>query len=229
MKLTWLGHSCVLLEGDRSVLIDPHAPNLKIPFTPDIVAVTHAHADHLGITLDLGVKTVAMNELAYYLKGKGLPVEPMNIGGTIEVDGVAFTMTAALHSAWIEEAGIGMYGGVAAGYLVTMDGVTVYHAGDTGLFGDMRLIGEIYHPDIALLPIGGRYTMGPREAMIAADFIGAPVIIPIHYNTTPRIMQDAGEFKRIIERTTDLKVVVLKPGELFEFPMVSIKGHGQDG
>ena len=97
-----------------------------------------------------------------------------------------------------------------------MDGVTVYHAGDTGLFGDMRLIGEIYNPDIALLPIGGRYTMGPREAMIAAEFIGAPVIIPIHYNTVPTIAQDPEEFKRIIERTTDLKVIILTPGASYE-------------
>lgn len=216
MRLTWLGHSCVLLEGSRKVLVDPFIPDLSIPCTPDIVAVTHAHADHLGSTLDLKVKTVAMNELAHYLMKKGLKVEPMNIGGTIQVDGVEFTMTAALHSSWIEEAGIGMYGGAAAGYLITMDGVRVYHAGDTALFGDMRLIGELYNPDIALLPIGGRYTMGPREAMIAAEYIGAPVVIPIHYNTTPKIAQDAGEFKRVIERATDLKVVVLKQGELFE-------------
>ncbi len=216
MKLTWLGHSCILLEGSVKVLIDPFVPELPIPCRPDIVAVTHAHADHLGRTLELGVKTVVMNDLAYYLMEKGLEVEPMNIGGTIEVDGVIFTMTTAVHSSWIEDAGIGVYGGVAAGYLITLDGVTVYHAGDTALFGDMHLIGDIYNPDIALLPIGGRYTMGPREAMMAAEFVGAPVIIPIHYNTSPKIAQDAGEFKRVIERTTDLKVIVLKPGESYE-------------
>lgn len=215
MNLTWLGHSCVLLEGSRRILIDPFIPELPMPSLPDIVAVTHAHGDHLGCTVDLGVKTVTMNDLAHYLKQKGLEVEPMNIGGTIEVDGVTFTMTPALHSSWIEEAGIGMYGGVAAGFLITMDGVTVYHAGDTGLFGDMRLIGELYSPDIAMIPIGGRYTMGPREAMMAAEFIGAPVVIPIHYNTMPKIQQDADEFKRVIERTTDLKVVILRPGEMY--------------
>jgi len=213
MNLTWMGHSCVLLEGSKRILIDPFAPDLEISSPPDIVAVTHAHADHLGITCDLGIKTVAMNEIAHYLKGKGIPVEPMNIGGSIEVDGISFTMTMATHSSWIEEAGIGMYGGASAGYIITMDGMTIYHAGDTGLFGDMRLIGEIYNPDIAFLPIGGRYTMGPREAMMAAEFVGAPVVIPIHYNTSPVIRQDADEFKRVIERTTDLKVVVLRQGE----------------
>jgi L-ascorbate metabolism protein UlaG (beta-lactamase superfamily) len=216
MKLTWLGHSSVLLEGSHTILIDPFVPEGAIPCTPDIVAVTHAHADHLGCTLDLGIRTVAMNELAHYLGEKGLEVEPMNIGGTITVDGVEFTMTAAVHSSWIEDAGLGMYGGSAAGFLITMDGVTVYHAGDTALFGDMKLIGRIYNPDIALLPIGGRYTMGPREAMIAAEFVGAPIVIPIHYNTSPKIAQDADEFKRVIDRTTDLKVVVLKPGESYE-------------
>jgi len=221
MKLTWLGHSCVLLEGSRKVLIDPFVPEGSIPCTPDIVAVTHAHADHLGCTLELGVKTVAMNDLAYYLKDKGLEVEPMNIGGTISIDGIEFTMTDAVHSSWIEDAGIGVYGGSAAGYVINMDGVTVYHAGDTALFGDMKLIGRIYNPDVALLPIGGRYTMGPREAMIAADFVGAPVVIPIHYNTFPKIEQDVEEFKRIIERTTDLKVIVLKPGENATFPEIN--------
>jgi L-ascorbate metabolism protein UlaG (beta-lactamase superfamily) len=216
MKLTWLGHSCVLLDGSRKILIDPFAPNMTIPKNVDLVAITHAHADHLGCTVDLGIKTVAMNDLAHYLMQKGLEVEPMNIGGTIEVEGITITMTTAQHSSWIEEAGIGMYGGAPAGYLITMDGVTVYHAGDTGLFGDMRLIGDLYHPDIALLPIGGRYTMGPREAMMAAEFIGAPTIIPIHYNTSPKIGQDAKEFKRVIERTTDMKVTLLNPGESFE-------------
>lgn len=217
MILTWLGHSCVLLEGSRKVLIDPFIPELPLPTTPDIVAVTHAHADHLGVTTRLGVKTVAMNEIARYLKGRGVPAEPMNIGGTIEVDGVGFTMTMATHSSWLEEAGPGMYGGVAAGFIIRMDGRVIYHAGDTGFFGDMRLIGEMYAPDVALLPIGGRYTMGPREAMMAAEFIGAPVVIPIHYNTNPLIMQDAEEFRRIIERTTDLKVIILAPGEPYQF------------
>jgi L-ascorbate metabolism protein UlaG (beta-lactamase superfamily) len=137
----------------------------------------------------------------------------MNIGGTMTVDGVSFTMTPALHSTVIEEAGPGFSGGAAAGIVIGMDGVKVYHAGDTGLFSDMKLIGELYHPDVALLPIGGRYTMGVAEAMMAANFIGAKTVIPIHYNTWDKIAADPLTLKNAVERTTDIRVRILKPGE----------------
>ncbi|PWR70806.1 metal-dependent hydrolase [Methanospirillum stamsii] len=212
MKIIYPGHACVILDGSRRVLIDPFVPEGEIPVQPDIVAVTHAHADHMGIVASFSVPVVSNNEIAHYLRGKGCITEAMNIGGTIVVQGVTFTMTQALHSSWIEEEGIGMYGGSAAGFLITMDGVTVYHAGDTGLFSDMKLIGEIYHPDVALIPIGGRFTMGPREAMMAAEFIGAPIVIPIHYNTFEKISQDEQEFARAVNETTDIEVVIVKPG-----------------
>ncbi|MEI7650063.1 MAG: metal-dependent hydrolase [Methanomicrobiales archaeon] len=214
MQLTWLGHSCVLLTGSKKVLIDPFIEGGSVLGTnPDIVAVTHGHADHLGETVALNRKTVAITEIARYLKVKGLTVESMNIGGTMMVDGVSFTMTAAMHSSAIEEAGPGFSAGAAAGFVIGMDGVKVYHAGDTALFSDMKLIGELYHPDIALLPIGGRFTMGIAEAMMAANFIGAKTVIPFHYNTWDKISADPQQFKRAIERTTDIKVHVLKPGE----------------
>jgi L-ascorbate metabolism protein UlaG (beta-lactamase superfamily) len=217
MQLTWLGHSCVLLTGSKKVLIDPFIEGGSVPGTnPDIVAVTHGHADHMGETVALNRKTVAITEIARYLKAKGLPVESMNIGGTIMVEGVSFTMTAAVHSSAVEEAGPGFSAGSAAGFVIGMDGVKVYHAGDTALFSDMKLIGELYHPDIALLPIGGRFTMGIAEAMMAANFIGAKTVIPIHYNTWDRINADSKQFKKAIERTTDIKVLVLKPGEIME-------------
>lgn len=214
MQLTWLGHSCVLLTGSKRVIIDPFIEGGSVQETnPDIVTVTHGHSDHMGETVALNRKTVAITEIARYLKGKGIPVESMNIGGTMVIDGVLFTMTAAMHSSTIEEAGPEFSGGSAAGFVIDMDGQKIYHAGDTALFSDMKLIGELYHPDIALLPIGGRYTMGVAEAMMAANFIGAKTVIPIHYNTWPKISADPLQFKKAIERTTDIKVQVLKPGE----------------
>ncbi len=216
MQITYLHHSSVLLDGSRRVLIDPFLPDGMQPPKADVCAVTHAHADHLGIAASLQIPVVANNDLAKWLAQKGVAVEAMNIGGTIEVKGVTFTMTPALHSGWLEEAGAGMYGGSATGFVITLDGTVIYHAGDTGLFGDMQLIGEIYHPDVAILPIGGRFTMGPREAMMAAAFVGAPVVIPVHYNTFPAITQDPMAFKQAIERTTDMRVVILKPGESWD-------------
>ncbi|WP_373839142.1 metal-dependent hydrolase [Methanospirillum sp.] len=216
MKIIYPGHACVALQGSKCVLIDPFIPGGEISVKPDLVAVTHAHADHMGIAATYSVPIITNNEIAHYLQGKGCNTEAMNIGGTIVVDGITFTMTQALHSSWIEDEGIGMYGGTAAGFVIRMDGVTVYHAGDTGLFSDMRLIGELYHPDVALIPIGGRFTMGPREGMMAAEFIGAPVVIPIHYNTFDKIRQDVSEFARAINETTDIKAVIVEPGEEYE-------------
>jgi len=217
MQLTWLGHACVLLTGSKKVLIDPFIEGGSVLWTkPDLVAVTHGHNDHLGETIALGKKTVAITEIARYLQAQGLPSEGMNIGGTMVIEGVSFTMTPAIHSSGIEESGATYYGGIAAGFIISMDGVTIYHAGDTALFSDMKLIGELYRPDVALLPIGGRYTMGTAEAMMAANFIGAKTVIPIHYNTWDKIRSDPLPFKKAIERTTDIHVHVLQPGEITE-------------
>jgi len=217
MYLTWFGHSCVLLSGTKKVLIDPFIEGGRLSHTkPDLIAVTHGHADHMGQTVTLKRKTVAITEIAKFLKAKGVPAESLNIGGTIELQGVTFTMTPAMHSGRIEEAGRGYGGGTAAGFVIGMDGVSVYHAGDTGLFSDMKLIGELYHPNVALLPIGGRFTMGPNEAMIAANYVGAKLVIPIHYNTWDKIEQDPLKFKNAVERTTDIEVKILKPGEKIE-------------
>ena len=214
MQLTWLGHSCILLEGSRKVLVDPFVREGSVIGTnPDIVAVTHGHADHLGEAVALKRKTVAVGEVAHYLRTKGVPAESVNFGGTLELDGVSFTLTPAVHSSRIEDESGTFDGGAAAGFVIRMDGIAVYHAGDTALFSDMKLIGELYHPDIALLPIGGRYTMGPAEAMMAAQYIGARIVVPIHYNTWERIAADPLPFKNALERTTDITVKILKPGE----------------
>ena len=222
MQLTWLGHACVLLSGSKKILIDPFIEGRSVLDTnPDLVAVTHGHDDHMGETVALAKKTIAITEIAKYLKSKGLDVEGMNIGGTISLDGVSFTMTPAAHSSSIEAAGIGSCGGTAAGFIIGMDGVTIYHAGDTGLFSDMKLIGELYQPDVALLPIGGRFTMGTAEAMMAANFIGARMVIPIHYNTWDKISADPLPFKTAIEKTTDIRVAVLQPGESIEINTIT--------
>ncbi len=217
MQLTWLGHACVLLTGTKKVLIDPFIPDGSVVRTdPDLVLVTHGHSDHLGETTALKKPTVSTGEIAHYLETKGVPAEVMNIGGTISLDGVTITMTPALHSSRIDDSAAGGNPGMAAGFVVRMDGACVYHAGDTALFSDMKLIGDLYHPDIALLPIGGRYTMGTREAMMAAQFVGAKIVVPIHYNTWDRIATDLVAFKTAIERTTDLTVKILQPGESIE-------------
>jgi L-ascorbate metabolism protein UlaG (beta-lactamase superfamily) len=214
MQITWLGHSCVLLKGTRKILIDPFIEGGSVAGTdPDLVAITHGHSDHVGEAVALRRKTIAISELARYLKSKGLDAESMNIGGTMVIDGVSFTMTPALHSTSLEEAGPGFSGGAAAGFVIGMDGVKVYHAGDTGLFSDMKLIGDLYHPDVAFLPIGGRFTMGVAEAMMAANFIGAKTVIPIHYNTWDRIAADPAALKSALERTSDITVKILAPGE----------------
>lgn len=219
MLLTWLGHACVLLTGTKKVLIDPFIPEGSVAGTdPDLVLVTHGHFDHLGEAASLRKPTVAIGELAQYLSAKGVPAEGMNIGGTIESGGIAVTMTQALHTSRIDDPASAGSAGTATGFVVRMDGVSVYHAGDTGLFSDMKLISELYHPDVAFLPIGGRYTMGTKEAMMAAQFIGAKTVVPIHYNTWDKISADARGFKNALERTTDLSVVLLQPGESMEIP-----------
>lgn len=230
MKLTWLGHACFCIEGSRKVLVDPFVPSGEIRADPDIVAITHGHGDHLGEAIRLGKRTVAVNEIAKFLASKGVHAEGMNIGGTIHVEGVEFTMVPAIHSSWLEAAGPFCYGGIACGYVIRMDGIGIYHAGDTALFSDMKLIGELYRPEVALLPIGGRFTMGPREAMMAAEFIGAPLVVPMHYSTWPAILQDPTEFKRAIERTTDMRVLILSPGESVELDGESVhRGTGWAG
>ena len=212
MYIRYVGHSCFSLEGSKKVLIDP-MPAEAADVDADLVLVTHGHGDHLGITVDLKKPTVAIHELARYLSKKGVPATGMGIGGMVVIDGVKVSMVPAVHSSSVEENGVDLYMGTAAGFVVEMDGIVVYHAGDTALFSDMRLIHDLYHPDVALLPVGGHYTMGPAEAMMAAEFIGAPLVIPMHYNTFPAIEQDLTEFEHAIESTTSMLVDVVSPGD----------------
>jgi L-ascorbate metabolism protein UlaG (beta-lactamase superfamily) len=223
VKITWLGHSAFLFEAKKKLLIDPFisgnplAPCSPEELNPDIIAVTHGHRDHLGDTIEIGKRTgcriISIHEVANYIKSKGVFAEGMDKGGTINVEGVTLTMTQALHSCSIDASGFSFDGGCPAGFVIGVGGYSVYHAGDTGVFGDMQLIGELYEPEVALLPIGGRFTMGIKEAVKAVELIQPRVAVPMHYNTFDVIKQDPEEFRRAVEAKVDTKIVIMKPGE----------------
>uniref|UniRef100_A0A7J2TJB8 UPF0173 metal-dependent hydrolase ENP88_06015 n=1 Tax=Archaeoglobus fulgidus TaxID=2234 RepID=A0A7J2TJB8_ARCFL len=226
MKITWLGHACFLLEGSKRIIIDPFLTgNPMAPVKPsevrvDLILVTHAHGDHLGDAVEIAKRNdapvVCIHELSRILARKDVEVLGMNIGGSAYSGGVRITMVPALHSADFEdETGEIISSGSPVGFVVEMDGVKVYHTGDTGLFSDMKLIGELYEPDIMLVPIGDLYTMGIKEAVKAVEFVRPKVAIPMHYNTFPLIAKDPEEFRREAEKFC--KVVVLKPGESYEY------------
>jgi L-ascorbate metabolism protein UlaG (beta-lactamase superfamily) len=197
--LTWLGHAAFRVDtaDGKRIYVDPFLTgNPKCPAdeqTPervDVIAVTHGHGDHVGDTVDLaqrhGSSVVAQVELSGWLGRHGVDqgklVAP-NKGGTVDVDGTKFTLTNAFHS---DSAPDGSYGGEACGIvLTTSDGKTLYFAGDTCVFGDMQLIGRIYGPDVAILPIGDHYTMGPREAAVAVELLGVKRVVPCHWGTFP--------------------------------------------
>lgn len=229
MKIRWLGHSAfsITTPNDVDILIDPFirgnpACPLEVEdIKADIICVTHGHKDHFGDTVELAEKNratiICNHEHSVYLSQQELETIGMNMGGTVEADGISFTMVNASHSSdmdFIE--GIGP-GGSSCGYILELeDNKMIYHSGDTSIFGDMKtVIRNIYRPQIALLPIGDRYTMGIREASIAASWIEPEVIIPMHYNTFPVIEQDPHRFKNLVEMSTDTKVAILKPGESY--------------
>jgi L-ascorbate metabolism protein UlaG (beta-lactamase superfamily) len=212
LEITWLGHSAVKIQGTKTVYIDPYLTgNPKAAITPDkiksadVVVVTHHHGDHLGDAFAIAKKTgailVAMHEIAVEAQAQGLSAEGMNIGGTVEARGVKIHMVPALHSA--EK-------GNAAGVVIEMDGKRLYHAGDTGLTYDLKLIGEFFHPDLSFIPIGDRYTMGVVSAAKAVEFVQTKKVIPIHYGTFPPVDVDPEEFKKNVGRLAE--VIILKPG-----------------
>ncbi len=217
MKIKWIGHSALWLEGSRKVIIDPFltgnptaVTSLKDITDCDVVIATHDHADHLGDSFEICKKTgatfVSLFELSEIGEKEGLIVEMMNVGGTIETRGVKISMVPALHTATL--------GGTATGVVVELDGVVVYHAGDTGLTMDMALIGEMYKPDIAFLPIDGRFTMTPRLAAKAVELLKIPKVVPFHYNTFPAIKSSPEKFKSLVGKNSE--VIVLKPGDTIE-------------
>ena len=225
MRVSYHGHSVVkIVTGGKTILIDPFITgNQYTDLTvedekPDVILITHGHNDHVGDTLQLAKKNdslvVTNNELAVYLGWQGLRVHPLHIGGARQFDFGKVKLTPALHGTGFEtEDKEILYMGMPAGILFMAEGKTIYHAGDTALFSDMKLIGERHPIDIAFLPIGDNFTMGPEDAAYAAKLLGARTIVPIHYNTFPPITQDPHEFIQLLE---DKNGKVLAPGEAIE-------------
>ena len=220
--LTWLGHAAFRFDtpGGKRVYVDPFLhgnptcpESEQEPERVDAIALTHGHGDHVGDAVALakrhGCPVVAQVELAGWLGRQGVAdTRDPNKGGTVDVDGVRFTMTNAHHSSSNEE---GEYMGEPCGIVVEVEnGTTIYFAGDTCVFGDMQLIGRIYEPDLAVLPIGDHYTMGPREAAVALELLGAKRCVPCHWGTFPPLV---GRPARLQELAPGVEVEQLEPGD----------------
>jgi L-ascorbate metabolism protein UlaG (beta-lactamase superfamily) len=225
VSITWLGHASFRLDspGGKRIYIDPWLDNPKCPAgeqaveRADLVVLTHGHSDHTGSAIAIakahGAAVVAMVELADWLDSQGVSdnVHGINKGGTVEVDGVKVTLTDARHSSSTAD---GTYAGEAAGVVVELEnGTKVYHAGDTCAFGDMQLIGRIHAPDVAILPIGDHFTMGPREAAVALELLGVKRCIPCHYGTFPLLTGRPDELRRY---ASGVEVIAPEPGETVE-------------
>jgi len=219
ITLTFLGHSGALLEDGKYVVAmdpfltgNPVAARKPADLRCTHIVLTHGHSDHLGDTVCLAQTNQATVygsfELAEYLSEQDVATEAGNPGGRIATDFGWVAFTQAFHSSSYQ----GRYLGVACGAMVHLGGVTVYHCGDTGIFGDMALLGELYRPDIALIPIGDRFTMGPELASRAAELIKPRIAVPIHYQTFPLLVQDASRFQ-----PKGVEVKVLRPGETLRY------------
>lgn len=227
LSITWFGHATFLLvsPGGKRIVFDPWVtgnpsspPSAKHIGALDLILITHGHNDHTGDALSLGrssgARTVAPFELAVWLGTKGLQnVTGMNPGGTLHAFDLSITMVPAFHSSSIDDDGQTFYTGVATGYIVRFeDGLTIYYSGDTSIFGDMRLIGEMYKPEIAFLPIGDCYTMGPEQAAKASELLGVKQIVPMHYGTFPVLTGTPAKLRELVA-PRGVQVLELKPGE----------------
>jgi L-ascorbate metabolism protein UlaG (beta-lactamase superfamily) len=218
LNIRFLGHACFeLSEGDTRILIDPFLsgnPKAAAPadeLNPTHIFLTHGHGDHYGDIVDIAKRTnaqcVAIVEIANELQGKGVEnVADPNIGGTVEFDGGWVRLVPAWHTSTTPDGTVS----IPAGLVVNLGGKTVYHLGDTGLFSDLQLVKARDDIDVAIIPIGGHYTMDPVDAVVAAEWVGAKQVIPCHYNTFPPIEQDAQKFKADVQGS---EVVILEPGD----------------
>jgi L-ascorbate metabolism protein UlaG (beta-lactamase superfamily) len=222
-SLTWLGHASFRIDtpGGKRVYVDPWLANPKCPESEreparvDLIALTHGHSDHVGETVELaqrfGCPVVALVELRRWLSEQGLPEDMTrapNKGGTVEVDGIRITLTDANHSSSSPEGG---YLGEPAGLVVALeDGTAVYFAGDTNVFGDMQLIGRIYSPDVAVLPVGDHFTMGPQEAAVALELLDVKRCVPCHWGTFPLLTGTPAALRELAP--AGVEIVDVEPG-----------------
>jgi L-ascorbate metabolism protein UlaG (beta-lactamase superfamily) len=228
LTITWLGHAATRIDvsDGRVILIDPFIQGN--PSTPeanktiervDILLISHGHEDNMGDAVELGKQfnpyVVCQNELGGYLGSKGVEnTHGGNTGGSQDIGGIRVTMVDAIHSSSVQENGQTVYAGLAVGFVIRFaDGFTVYHAGDTALFEGMSLIGRLYSPDVALLPIGDYFTMGPAEAAEAIRLLGVKHVIPVHYGTFPVLTGTPDALEKAAHDIVGLEIHALKPGE----------------